>query len=261
MLAKLVREVPGALGTGGSSSVNDLWLVMREAGASARAALIAAAADTWKVPGSECRTESSRILHASGKSASFGELASHAAQLGVPRNIALKDPAQFKLIGKPVRRFENRSKITGAPVYTIDQTPPGLLYASIAMCPTFGGKVARFDDSVARSMPGVRKIVAVAPYEGGLASHGPGTGGVAVIADSPWHAINALKKVTVEWDHGPAATLSSKSAIDAMAQALDANKGSVHLDRGNVNPLSDPQLLPLLPNTACLTSRTPPWSR
>ncbi|HYA17105.1 MAG TPA: molybdopterin cofactor-binding domain-containing protein [Bryobacteraceae bacterium] len=236
MMSKLIREVPGALGTGGSSSITDLWLVMREAGASARAALINAAADTWKVPASECRAESSRVLHsASGKSASFGELAAHAATLGVPRNIALKDPAQFKLIGKPVRRFENKRKITGAPIFTIDQTPPGLLYASINMCPTVGGKVARFDDSAAKSMPGVRKILAVAPYEGGLASHGPGTGGVAVIADSPWHAMSALKKVTIEWDHGPAATLSSKSAIDDMAKALDADKGSVHLERGDVD--------------------------
>jgi isoquinoline 1-oxidoreductase beta subunit len=235
MMAKLIREVPGALGTGGSSSVADLWLVMREAGASARAALINAAADTWKVPASQCRAESNRVLHSSGKSASFGELAARAGELGVPKDVPLKDPAQFKLIGKPVRRLENKAKITGAPIFTIDKTPPGLLYAGIALCPTIGGKVATVDDAAAKSMPGVRKIVTVAPYAGGLASHGAGTGGVAVIADTPWHAMQAVRKLKVEWDHGPAATLSSKGAIDAMAQALDTHKGSVHFESGNVD--------------------------
>ncbi len=127
---KAMREVPGAIGTGGSSSVNDLWLPMREAGASARAALIAAAADLWKVPAAKCHADSGRVLHASGKSGSFGELAARAAQMPVPKNVALKDPSTFKLIGKPVRRLDNSAKIAGAAGYSIDALPPGLLYAS-----------------------------------------------------------------------------------------------------------------------------------
>src|SRR6266481_7854241 len=103
MAAKIMREIPGGLVTGGSSSIKDQWLPMREAGASARAALIAAAADIWKVPVHECRTEAGRVQHPSGKSASFGELAERAAQLPLPKNVSLKSPAEFKLIGKPIR--------------------------------------------------------------------------------------------------------------------------------------------------------------
>ena len=107
MARKIIREIPGLMGTGGSSSVTDLWMPMREAGASARAALIAAAAENWKVPAAECTAESGRVLHSSGKNASFGELAVQAAKLGVPKNVKLKDPAQFRLIGKPIRRMDN----------------------------------------------------------------------------------------------------------------------------------------------------------
>ena len=231
---KAVREIPGAIGTGGSSSVNDLWLPMREAGASARAALIAAAAELWHVPESECRTESSRVLHSSDKSASFGELAARAAQLPVPKNAALKDPSTFKLIGRPVRRIDNPGKINGSAEYTIDVLPPGLLYASVTMCPTVGGKVGHFDASAARSLPGVRKVIAVDGYGPGLAGMGAGTGGVAVIADTPFHAMRALKKVTVEWDHGPAANLSSKEVIDGLAQTLDHQHGNTDYKTGDI---------------------------
>jgi isoquinoline 1-oxidoreductase beta subunit len=143
------------------------------------------------------------VQHSSGKSSSFGELAARAAQLPVPRNVPLKDPSAFKLIGKPVHRLDAAAKMNGSARFAIDVLPPGLLYASITMCPTLGGKAARFDAAAAQSMPGVRKVIAVEPYEGGLASYGAGTGGVAVIADTPWHAMKALRAVTVEWDHGP----------------------------------------------------------
>jgi len=234
MVAKLIREIPGAIGTGGSSSVNDLWLPMREAGASARAALIAAAADIWKLPANECRTESGRVLHASGKSASFGELAVRAGQLPIPKNVTLKDPSAFTLIGKPVRRLDNSAKINGSGIYGIDVLPAGLLHASVTMCPTLGGKVARIDAAAAQSLPGVRKILVFAPYGGGLTTMGAGTGGVAVIADTPYHAMRALKKVTVDWDHGPAADLSSEEVIDGLAQMLDSKSGKVHYEHGDV---------------------------
>jgi isoquinoline 1-oxidoreductase beta subunit len=231
---KAIRELPGAIGTGGSSSVNDLWFPMREAGASARAALIAAAADLWKVPAAECRTESSRVLHGSDKTASFGELAARAAQMPVPTNVTLKDPSTFKLIGKPVRRLDNSAKIAGAAGYSIDALPPGLLYASVTMCPTLGGKVGRFDGAAAQSMTGVRKVIAVDPYAGGLGSDGAGSGAIAVIADTPYHAMRALKKVTVEWDHGPAVNLSSKDVIDGLARTLDTQKGKVEYETGDL---------------------------
>ena len=131
--------------TGGSSSINDLWTPMREAGASARAMLIGAAAEQWHVRADECRAESGHVLHASGHKASFGELSSLAAQQALPRNVTLKNPADFKLIGKPVRRIEAASKINGTARFGIDVLPDGLLYASVVMCPTLGGTVAHFD--------------------------------------------------------------------------------------------------------------------
>jgi isoquinoline 1-oxidoreductase beta subunit len=234
MAAKVIREIPGAIGTGGSSSVNDQWLPLREAGASARAALIAAAAGLWKVPAGECRAESGRVLHGSGKSATFGELAARASQLPVPKDAPLKDPAGFKLIGKPVRRMDSAAKIHGSAVYGIDVLPPGLLYASVLMCPTLGGKTKRFDATAAQSLPGVRKVIALDAYAGGLGSFGAGTGGVAVIADTPFHAMRALKKVTVDWDDGPAANVSSREVIDGLSKSLDTENGSTHYKRGDV---------------------------
>ena len=235
MVRKIIREIPGLMGTGGSSSVTDLWLPMREAGASARAALIAAAAANWKVPAAECTAGQGRVLHSSGKSATFGELAAQAGKMELPKDVKLKDPAQFRLIGKPTRRLDNAPKIHGAPIYSIDVQLPGMVYAAIRMCPTLGGKVARFDAAAAAGLAGVRKVVAVAPYAGGIASYGAGTGGVAVIADTQYHAMSALKKVTVEWDHGPAATLSSSDVMSALAGALDKNAGKVHYERGEVD--------------------------
>jgi isoquinoline 1-oxidoreductase beta subunit len=234
MTAKLIREIPGAIGTGGSSSVNDLWLPMREAGASARAALIAAAADIWKLPANECRAESGRVVHASGKSAPFGELAARAAELPIPKNVPLKDPSAFKLIGKPVRRLDSSAKIKGSGIFGIDVLPDGLLYASVTMCPTVGGKVARIDAAAAQVLPGVRKAVVFEPYAAGLMTVGAGTGGVAVIADTPYHAMRAIKKVTVDWDHGPAANLSSEEVIGGLAKLLDSKNGHVHYEHGDV---------------------------
>jgi isoquinoline 1-oxidoreductase beta subunit len=141
MTRKAVRDA-GTMMTGGSSSMNDLWTPMREAGASARAMLIGAAAEQWKVSPGECRTEGGYVLHASGHKASFGELSTTAAQQPLPRKVALKDPADFKLIGKPMRRIEAASKINGTARFGIDALPDGLIYASVVMCPTLGGTVA-----------------------------------------------------------------------------------------------------------------------
>jgi isoquinoline 1-oxidoreductase beta subunit len=235
MAAKIIREVPGGLGTGGSSSIKDQWLPMRQAGASARAALIGAAADLWKLPASECRAEDGRVLHSSGKSATFGELAATAAQRPVPRDVPLKDPSTFKLIGKPVPRLDTPAKINGTAVYAIDVLPPGLLYASVAMCPTIGGKVKSFDAATAQGLPGVRKILALDPYDAGLGTYGSGTGAIAAIAETSYHAMQAVKKVNVEWDHGPAAAVSSSAIFDGLSKSLDAQSGKVHLQTGDVD--------------------------
>lgn len=217
--------------TGGSSSINDLWTPMREAGASARAMLIGAAASQWQVPPGECRAESGHVVHAAGHRASFGELSSLAAQQALPRKVTLKDPADFKLIGRPLRRVEAASKINGTARFGIDALPDGLLYASVVMCPTLGGTVAHFDAAPAQKMPGFIKAFVVAPYSGG-------TGGVAVIAQNPFRAMNAASAIGaagVTWQHGAAATLSSADTQARLAQALDDSDGYAYLHRGNVD--------------------------
>ncbi len=227
MTRKLVRE-GGTMMTGGSSSINDLWTPMREAGASARMMLIGAAAARWKVPPGECRTEDGYVLHASDHKASFGELSVEAAQQPLPRKVTLKDPANFRLIGKPVRRIEAASKINGSARFGIDAFPDGLLYASVVMCPTLGGTVANFDASAAKAMPGFIKAFAVAPYNGG-------TGGVAVIADNAFRAMNAVSAIKMNWHDGAAANLSSAQVDSRLMEALNDSDGHAYYRLGNVD--------------------------
>jgi isoquinoline 1-oxidoreductase beta subunit len=227
LTAKTMREI-GVMMTGGSSSIKDLWLPMREAGASARAMLIGAAAEEWKLPPGECRAEAGRVLHPSGKSASFGELAALAATRPLPGKVPLKDPARFKLIGQPVRRIEAAAKVDGTAKFGIDAHPPGMLYASVTMCPTLGGKAARFDGAAAAKLSGVKKVMAVEGYNGG-------TGGVAVIANTPFHAMRALQQMRVEWDHGAGAGVSSEDVYRRLAQTLDHETGFGYYTHGDVD--------------------------
>ena len=191
---------------------------MREAGASARAALIAAAAGFWKVPASECRAESGRVLHPSGKSASFGELAARAAQIAgaeerrAQRSVGIQADRQA---GAPARQC--REDHTDRR-YTASMCCRRACCTRASRCVRrSAAKSAALMDQRRNRLPGVRKVIAVDGYGPGLAGMGAGTGGVAVIADTPFHAMRALKKVTVEWDHGPAADLSSKDVIDGLA--------------------------------------------
>jgi len=224
---KTMREI-GVMATGGSSGTKDLWLPMREAGASARAMLIGAAAEQWKLPKAECRAEAGRVAHASGKSASFGELVAFAGTQALPESVQLKDPAGFKILGRPLPRIEAASKLDGTAVFGIDVLPPGLLYASVSMCPTLGGRLARFDGAAAVKLPGVKKVIAVDAYNGG-------SGGVAVIADTPFHAMRALKEVSVEWDHGASAGVSSEDVYRRLAQTLDRESGFAYYSHGDVD--------------------------
>jgi isoquinoline 1-oxidoreductase beta subunit len=228
MTARTMREI-GLMMTGGSSSMKDLWLPMREAGASARAMLVAAAAAQWGVPAAELRVDAGRVHHPSGRSAGFGELAEAAAKLPLPGAVALKTPAQFKLIGQPLPRLEARAKSTGSAGFGIDVLRPGMLYATVTMCPTLGGRVASFDGQAAMASPGVKKVLAVDGYAGG-------TAGVAVIADTPWHALKALPLVTVQWDEVvPAASFDSAAAMDQLARTLDQEDGFAFHRVGDVD--------------------------
>jgi isoquinoline 1-oxidoreductase beta subunit len=218
MTARTMREI-GVQVTGGSSSLKDLWLPMREAGASARAMVVAAAAAQWGVPAAELRVERGEVRHAGGRSARFGALAAAAAQQPLPRQVTLKDPAQFTLVGRPLPRLEARAKTDGTAGFGIDVLRPGQLYATVKMCPVLGGRAASVDAAAAMAVPGVKKVFAVAGHHGG-------TGGVAVIADTPWHALKALGLVAVQWDEAvPAAQFDGAAAMDRLAQTLDHDEG------------------------------------
>lgn len=224
---KFAREA-GTMMTGGSSSINDLWLPMREAGASARMMLVGAAADQWKVPAGEIRVEAGKVSHASGHTASFGELATLAAQQPLPTRVVLKDESGFRLIGKPLRRVEAASKIDGKARFGIDALPDGLLYASVTMCPTLGGTVAHVDTAAALRQPGVLKAFVVPPFNGG-------TGGVAVIADNMFRAMNALDAFKIDWKPGAAQALNSDAIHQRLMQALDDSDGHAYYHQGNVD--------------------------
>ena len=229
LTGKLVREI-GLMLTGGSSSIKDLWLPMRQAGAAARAVLVAAAAARWGVPAEQVQVSAGVVSHGSGaaqKKARFGELAAAAAALPLPGNPALKDPSRFTLIGQPIKRLEAAAKADGSARFGIDVLQPGLLYASVVMCPTLGGRVASHDSAAARALPGVRQVLAFEPQQAG------GTGGVAVVADQPWRAMKAAKAVAVQWAAGPAAQLSSAQLMKDFAAAIEQDQGFSYFARGD----------------------------
>jgi isoquinoline 1-oxidoreductase subunit beta len=187
----------------GSSSTIANFTPLRNAGATARAMLIAAAADTWGVPASECTTDKGAVVHAASKRrATYGELATKAATLAPPANAPLKDPKDFKLIGTRVGGVDNQKIVTGAPLFGIDVKLPGMLYATYTKCPVFGGTVVSANLDDVKKQPGVRDAFVLDGVEGL-------TPGVAIVADSTWNAFSAGDMLHVQWNMGPVATQSS----------------------------------------------------
>jgi isoquinoline 1-oxidoreductase beta subunit len=234
MLAKIGREL-GIMFTGGSSSVKDAWLPMREAGAVARAMLIKAAAAQWKAAPSACRTEDGFVLHADGRRASYASLAAQAASLGggiEASDVRLKEPREFKLIGQSAARLDTPAKVNGSAAFGIDARPPGLLYAAVKMAPVVGARVASFDAQVARSMPGV---LAVIDFSKALIGTGGAGAGVAVLARSWWQAKQAAAALRVSWDEGEGAKVSTDAIFAGLARALDEEAGFVYHESGNPN--------------------------
>jgi len=183
--------------TGGSTSVMGSWEPLRKAGASARAVLVDAAAQTWGVAPGTLRTEKGRVYHdASGRSASYGDLSAKAATLPVPAEVALKDPKDFKIIGTNVKRVEGRDKVTGKAEYSIDVRLPGMLTAVVAHPPVCGGTAKSFDASKAMAVAGVIKVKPIST-------------GVAVIAKDFWTARTAREALEIVWDDGPNGNLDS----------------------------------------------------
>ncbi|HEY8067547.1 MAG TPA: molybdopterin cofactor-binding domain-containing protein [Burkholderiales bacterium] len=216
------KRIWGDYGTGGSRGIRTSQDYVRKGGAAARIMLIQAAAEEWKVPASECAVSLGVITHkASGRKTTYGKVAEAAARLEVPKDVPLKDPKDWKIIGKPLKRLDTADKLTGKQVYGADLKLPGMLNAAIKASPVFGGKVKSVDSAKAESMPGVKKIVRVRDNA------------VAVVADTWWHAKTALDAVKIEWDSGPSANISSAD-IDTMLNAgLDADQSFVHNKKGD----------------------------
>ena len=207
-------------GTGGSSSIHGAYLQMRRAGASARAMLIGAAAGAWNVPASEITITQGQITHAaSGRTASFGDMAIAAAAEPVPRDVKLKDPADFIYIGHNVARLDKSSKVDGSAIYTQDLRLPGMLTALVAYPPRFGGTVKSFDASAATRVSGVTAVVAI-------------DSGVAVVAENFWAAQQGRDALIVDWDESHAFRGSSDDIL-AQYRALSSQPGKVARTDGN----------------------------
>src|SRR6185369_14534878 len=187
---------------GGSTATPNHWLPMRRVGAAARSMLVAAAASTWGVPASECETSSATVVHASsGRKLRYVELLDKAATMPAPEldKVALKDPKSFRIVGTRVRGVDNHAIVTGKPLYGIDITLPGMLYAVYEKCPVFGGSVKSANLDVVKRESGVRHAFVVE----GVGTDPTGLlGGVAIVADSWWLARSARKKLKVEWNEG-----------------------------------------------------------
>jgi len=232
VLAKAGREL-GIIFTGGSTSVKDAWEPMREAGAMARAMLVAAAAAQWKVPAGECRTVDGFVLHGTDKRAAYGDLVRAAATIEIkPADVRLKDPKDFKLIGQAVARRDSPAKVTGGAQFGIDARPEGMLYAAVAMAPSVGATVATVDASKAKAMPGVLDVV---DFSAALSQPCGAGAGVAVIAKSWWQAHQAVSALKVSWKEGEAAHLSSEEVFREFGKVLDDSSGFTYYSRGDMD--------------------------
>jgi isoquinoline 1-oxidoreductase beta subunit len=207
--------------TGNSNSVRAFWKPLRTAGAAARAMLVQAAAQQWQVDPASCTASNGEVLHAaSGRKLAYGALAAAASALPTPQGPPLKDPKDFVLIGKPLKRLDTPTKVNGKAVYGIDVMLPGMKFATLAASPVFGGRVAKVDDSAAKKIPGVQKIVVLDDL-------------VAVIGDHMWAAKKGLDALVIEWDEGPNAQISSGDIWENL-RAASQKDGAVAKSTGDI---------------------------
>jgi isoquinoline 1-oxidoreductase beta subunit len=208
--------------TVGSRGVRTSWQMLLQAGASARERLIATAAQRWNVPVSECKAANSKVTHkATGRSLDYGALAGDAAKIRLDKEPAIRTPDQFKLIGKRITRLDTPLKINGSAKFAIDTQVPGMVYAAIAACPVFGGKLKDVDDSPAKGRRGVMHVVKL-------------NNAVAVVADRFWRAKEALALLKPEWDGGDAGNTDSAQFAKLYRDTLDGSMVSARND-GNVD--------------------------
>src|SRR6202158_2236755 len=215
------NPVYGIQATGGSTSLRVFWKPLRDAGASARAMLVQAAAREWQVEPASCTTANGEVTHKeSGRKLSYGALAAAASSERPPKDVALKDPKDFALIGKPLKRFDTPDKVNGKTVYGIDAMLPDMKFATLAACPVFGGKVGKVDDSAAKKIPGVQKIVVLDDM-------------VAVVGDHMWAAKKGLDALVIDWNEGPNARISSKDIWQDLRAASEKD-GAVAKSEGDI---------------------------
>jgi isoquinoline 1-oxidoreductase beta subunit len=198
--------------TGGSRGIRESHEYVRQGGAAARMMLIQAAANEWKVPAEQCSAANSIITGPGNRRTTFGKVAAAAAKLPVPDKPKLKDPKDWKIAGKPIKRLDTADKVTGKQVYGFDLQMPGMVNAAIKECPVFSGKVKGFDAAKVSGMKGVKKILQV------------GDSAVAVVADTWWHAKTALDALPIEWDIGGNANVSSASIAEWLKAGLEADQ-------------------------------------
>jgi isoquinoline 1-oxidoreductase beta subunit len=201
--------------TGGSRGIRESNQYVREGGAMAREMLIAAAATQWGVPAAECKAANSTVTHGSGKKASYGQLAAAAAKIEPPKEVKLKDPKDWKIAGKPLKRLDTLDKLTGKMEYAIDHRMPGMLTGAIKACPVIGGKLKGFEAARVEKMPGVKKVVAI---DGNA---------VVVVADTYWNAKSALEKLPVEWDTGKLSEVQQDDITAMLKDGLAATEAFV----------------------------------
>ncbi len=201
-----INTMFGAQLTGGSTSVREAYERLRVAGAQARTVLVAAAAQKWGVSASDCRADNAMVMGPGGKKATYGELAEAASKITPPKSPALKAAKDFRYVGKEIKRFDTPAKVNGTAEFGIDVKLPGMGIAVLAQCPALGGKLESFDASKAMAMPGVKKVVQV-------------TDGVAVVADTYWHARKALSAVSIKWDESAVRNVSSAGIAAELREA------------------------------------------
>jgi isoquinoline 1-oxidoreductase subunit beta len=208
------NPICGIQATGNSNSVRAFWTKLRQAGAGARAILVQAAAVQWKVNPASCTANDSEVIHRpSGRRIAYGALADAAAKLTPPANPPLKNPRDFKLIGKSLKRLDTPDKVNGKALYGIDMLPPGVKFATVAACPVFGGKVGKVDDSAAKAIAGVRQVIVLDDL-------------VAVVGDHMWAAKKGLEALVITWDEGANAHVDS-AQVGKDIKAASEQEGAV----------------------------------
>ena len=222
----------GDMTTGGSMSIRSTWDPLRKAGAAARDMLLTAAADTWGVAKVECSATGGSVVEhkKTGRKITYGQLAMKAGSVPVPKDVPLKDPKDYRIVGTTRARVDGQHIVIGEAHYGIDTKVPGMLYAVVARPPVFGGKVKKFDATRALAVPGVKKVfevpqVEMPPLFGEDRKPDSGHqhylwGGVAVVADSTWQAIAGRRALTIDWDNGPGAEESSEKQRATLAELL-----------------------------------------